>query len=92
MSKFPVKDAGGQSRTPYAVHCLGPWDMPGGGCGLVYLTEEQYNRQMARPDYKWRCPHCRYEADWSDDNYDEMIETWQPDAADSENCDARKDA
>jgi hypothetical protein len=74
MSLFPAVDSHGRKRTPYAVHCQGPWDMPGHGCGLVYLTEKEYSRQMNAPSKTWRCPLCRYEADWSDANYEEMLE------------------
>lgn len=71
--EFPKTDAHGRARTPYAVDCRGPWDLPGGGCGLVYLTEAEYERQMMAPDKTWRCPLCRYEADWNDDNYEEAL-------------------
>lgn len=73
-SKFPKQDIHGRPRTPYAVTCEGPWDLPGHGCGLVYLTTEEYNRQMDAPSKTWRCPLCRYEAVWSDDNYESFYE------------------
>ena len=56
--------------SPWAVICHGPWDMAGGGCGKVYLTEAEYMAQMSVPTKTWRCPECRYEADWDDDNYE----------------------
>ena len=56
--EFPAEDVYGTKRTPYAIVCEGPFDIPNSGCGLVYLTEEQYNRQMMYPDRTWRCPHC----------------------------------
>ena len=56
--------------TPYAVICHGPWDMPGGGCGRVYLTKAEYDAQMNRPNSTWRCPRCRYEAEFDDANYE----------------------
>jgi len=46
--------------------------MPGVQCGLVYLTEDEYERQMNAPDRTWRCPICRYDARWSDANFEEM--------------------
>ena len=70
--KFPDEDAHGRPRTSFAVHCEGPWDLPGGGHGLVYLTQEEYDRQMSAPSKTWRCPICRYEAQWDDDNYEEL--------------------
>lgn len=63
----------GRQQGPYAVICHGPWDMPGHGCGKVYLTAKEYEEQMNRPDTTWRCPLCRYEADWDDENY----EAWE---------------
>jgi hypothetical protein len=69
---YPPKDAHGRPRTPYAVWCEGPFDMPGVQCGLVYLTEDEYERQMNAPDRTWRCPICRYDARWSDANFEEM--------------------
>jgi hypothetical protein len=72
-TKFPATDENSRARTPYAIHCLGIWDLPeAGNHGLVYLTEEEYDRQMSNPDATWRCPLCRYEADWDDDNYEEF--------------------
>lgn len=70
MSEFPAVDSHGRPRTAFAVICTGPWDMPGHGCGLVYLTEDEYDRQMSAPSKTWRCPLCRYDADWSDENYE----------------------
>lgn len=49
--------------TPYAVHCPKH--------GKVYLTEQEYNYQMRRPDILWMCPICTRRAEWDDDNYDE---------------------
>lgn len=74
-SKFPRKDAHGRVRTAYAVHCLGIWDMPkAGNHGLVYLTEQEYEAQTLAPSKTWRCPICRYEADWDDENYEEYLD------------------
>lgn len=72
-NKFPAFDAHHRERTPYAVVCNGIWDMPElGCCGLVYLTEEEYNKQLLASNKTWRCPICKYEADWNDENYEEM--------------------
>jgi NAD-dependent SIR2 family protein deacetylase len=55
-------------RTPWAVRCIGV------ECGKQYLTEEEYNSQMRRPDDKWKCPNCGQTAWFDDDNYEEMCE------------------
>jgi len=60
--------------TPYAIICYGPFDLPGNGCGKVYLTEEEYSKQISNPNKTWRCPNCRYEASWDDDNYEKFTE------------------
>ena len=72
---YPKQDAWGRKRTPYAVNCQGPWDLGGGlAHGLVYLTKEEYDEQISAPDKTWRCPICRYDAIWSDNNYEEFEE------------------
>ena len=60
--------------TPWAVICEGPWDLPGYGCGKVFLTEAEYRAQMYAPNRTWRCPNCRYEAEWDDANYEAWID------------------
>lgn len=45
--------------TPYAVYCREH--------KLQFLEEGDYQRQMDRPNSKWRCPVCRDEAEWDDD-------------------------
>jgi len=52
--------------TPYAVRC--PAER-----ALVYLTEEEYNRQMNQPDALWRCPRCGERAEWDDANYERRM-------------------
>ena len=42
MPKFPTADEWGNTRTPYAVVCSA-------GCGLVYLTADEYGFQLNRP-------------------------------------------
>ena len=63
------RDAYGNERTPYAVQCQGM-----GQCGKVYLSALEYEAQMDRPDYGWRCPICRDDAAWDDDNYEAYYE------------------
>lgn len=57
--------------TPYAVLCNG--DNRFSGCGKVYLTQSEYNLQMNHPNYTWRCPKCKQEAYWDDDNYEKSL-------------------
>lgn len=71
---FPKTDKHGRKRSPYAVNCDGPMDVPGYGCGLVYLTDKEYNQQTDRPDSIWRCPICRCEAFWNGDNLEDFYE------------------
>lgn len=61
FSRFSVE------RTPYAVHCKSK-------CGLIYLTTDEYNKQMYMPDAKWMCPKCGSDAEWDDDNYEDFFE------------------
>ena len=77
MAKYPEHDNYGKPRTPYAIHCQGP--MPEYVCGLVYLTQAEYDRQMRYPDAIWSCPICRMRgAQWDDENYEEMREKPEP--------------
>lgn len=39
----------------------------------VFMTEEEYNRQMDRPNSLWQCPLCMNSADWDDDNFEKAI-------------------
>ena len=50
-------------RTPYAVLC--------NDHGQRFLTEEQYNYQLARSYSRWQCPRCGESAYWDDDEYEE---------------------
>lgn len=47
--------------SPYAVIC--------DEHGLQFLTEEQYEEQLSRPDDKWHCPLCGWTAEWDDACY-----------------------
>ena len=40
----------------------------------VFLTPEQYKKQLMVVDSKWKCPICRCEAQWDDDNYEKFLE------------------
>ena len=53
-------------RTPFAVLC--------DDHGQQFLTEEQYLRQLNRPDWFWTCPRCGESAHWDDDEYDVALE------------------
>lgn len=44
--------------TPYAVICYGDPDADHAGCGLQFLSEEQYGQQLENPDRPWMCPKC----------------------------------
>ncbi len=52
--------------TPYAVLCRSH--------GKVYLTKDEYNRQMCAPDSRWSCPECGRICDFDDDNYEASLE------------------
>lgn len=39
----------------------------------VFLSEEEYNRQMDRPDDTWSCPLCGSMATWDDDNLEKYL-------------------
>lgn len=61
-------------RTPYAVRCRGDHGIEGlGSCGTVYMTRDEYNFQMSRPDSFWSCPKCGSSGSWDDDNYEKYI-------------------
>jgi len=54
-----------------AVRCHGD-SIPGQEpCGLVEISEQEYERQMNRPDSLWCCPHCGSTATFDDDDYEE---------------------
>lgn len=40
-------------------------------CGLVFLTEEEYDEQMSKPTSKWTCPNCLQEAYFDDDYFED---------------------
>lgn len=54
-----------------AVICKGdsvPGQQP---CGQVLISEDEYDRQMSRPDLLWCCPHCGSTASFDDDYFEE---------------------
>lgn len=54
--------------TPWAILCgIGELEPSQDGCGLVFLTYEQYLAQLRNPDYPWKCPQCGCCAEWDDD-------------------------
>jgi hypothetical protein len=52
----------GSTATPWAVICRQH--------GKQFLTHEEYQYQMNRPDSLWMCPICGESAWWDDDNYE----------------------
>lgn len=38
--------------------------------GAMGLTDEEYSRQLSRPDDFWSCPMCHRTAMWDDDYYE----------------------
>jgi hypothetical protein len=72
---FP-SETHGRPRTPWAVFCVGPtsrWD-DAERHGLIYLTEQEYEAQLDDSDMVWVCPLCGSEANWNDENYEEMTQ------------------
>ncbi len=62
-----------ETRTPWAVHCMGIDPTVGAGpctTGPIYLTDREYEAQLIHADATWRCPKCRGDAWWDDDNYE----------------------
>lgn len=42
-------------------------------CGYQGLSEEEYRRQLARPDLVWRCPRCQQNAMWDDEYFERWL-------------------
>ena len=53
-------------RTPWAVICTEH--------GQVFLTFEEYIRQLDKPNSIWTCPKCGEAAPWDDDHYADCME------------------
>lgn len=68
LTDFQPRD-NSKDPTPYAIYC-GQGDIEANehGCGLVFLTEEQYRIQLGNSDYPWKCPKCLSCAEWDDDS------------------------
>lgn len=63
--------------TAYAVICFGDVHPEGYPCHdgkPIYITDEWYIRQLDHPDYPWKCPLCRGNAAFDDDNYEKYME------------------
>lgn len=43
-------------------------------CGPQGLDQQEYTRQMLRPDSLWSCPVCGDDAYWDDDRYEAHFE------------------
>lgn len=41
--------------------------------GQVFLTEQEYDFQLSRPDRTWMCP-CGESAQWDDDNHQDWLD------------------
>lgn len=70
-------------RTPYAVLC--------DDHGQQFLTAEEYDYQMSRPDSLWRCPRCGESAHWDDDEYEASLEEEGSDDNEANEADSRTD-
>jgi endogenous inhibitor of DNA gyrase (YacG/DUF329 family) len=55
------------NKPQYAVKC--PY------CGVVPITDAEYQDQVDFPDDGWYCPRCLNDAEWSgDDDLDDLDE------------------
>ena len=52
--------------TPFAVYCNGDALGEQLSCGLVFLSETEYEKQLDKPDLLWCCPKCGSSAEWDD--------------------------
>ena len=55
-----------KTPTPYMVNCPRH--------GKIYLTHEEYERQMWQMNSLWKCPICGRTSQWDDDNYDSFYQ------------------
>jgi hypothetical protein len=61
--------------TPFMVRCAAH--------GPVFLTPNEYDDAMHRPDDLWTCPICGEHAIWDDANYEARIDKWYDDVNDA---------
>lgn len=54
-----------ENNTRAYVRCRGD-SVPGHCCGMVALTEDEYLKQLSRPDSLWCCPNCGSTAIYND--------------------------
>ena len=54
------------------VICLGYH--PEHACGVVNLTDAEYEYQLMRVDSLWHCPKCKAHAEWDDSCLDGLDE------------------
>lgn len=64
-----------KTPTPYAVRCRHhnkeSDDFSIGE--LVYMTEDEYQRQLNHPDQLWRCPRCGGAAMWDEETWEKAM-------------------
>ena len=46
----------------------------------IFLTHEEYIRQLEAPDSKWVCPYCNRLAEFDDANYEKAMEAQDEEA------------
>lgn len=64
-----------------AIATLGtPWAVLCAEHGRVFMTEDEYGRQLSRPDSRWTCPKCGEVSDFDDDNYEAAYAAMEDDA------------
>jgi hypothetical protein len=68
---WPRPDGKSQAPSPFAVICRTH--------GQVYITEDDYVKQLSMPDALWTCPECGGVAEFDDDNYEYWTEEGEPD-------------
>lgn len=42
--------------------------------GKTFLTDDEYGRQLCRPDSRWTCPRCGRISQWDDDHYEKWLD------------------
>ena len=72
FENFPEGEVVSEKPTPWAVRCF--------HCNkgeLVYMTRDEYLRQLRNADNTWECPCCGQRASWNDSNYEQAMEQWE---------------